>query len=97
MKVPNCSGNSFVGGGDTFNEEASSSDYEEALSEVQHSSDGDLDSFSDFLWMENEEEFDDLIMQNLEEQELMNDCLEAMNEMALLDEIGAIEAEQINE
>lgn len=92
MKVPNCSGNSFVGGGDSYEE--SSSDYDEVL---EFSSEGEANDFSDFLWMENEEEFDDQVFQSLEEEELMNDCIEAMNELALLDEIKQVEAEQINE
>lgn len=92
MKVPNCSGNSFVGGGDSYEE--SSSDYDEVL---EFSSEGEANDFSDFLWMENEEEFDDQVFQSLEEQELMNECFEAMNEMVLLDEIKEVEAEQIYE
>jgi len=92
MKVPNFSGNSFVGGGDSYEE--SSSDYDEVL---EFSSEGEANDFSDFLWMENEEEFDDQVFQSLEEEELMNDCIEAMNELALLDEIKMVEAEQINE
>lgn len=92
MKVPNCSGNSFVGcGGDSTYEE-SSSDYDEVL---EFSSEGDVNDFSDFLWMENEEEFEDQVFQNLEEEELINDCLEAMNEIVLLDEIKQVEAEHI--
>lgn len=93
MKVPNCSGNSFVGGGgDSYDE--SSSDYEEIL---EYSSEGDVNDFSDFLWMENEEEFEENVFQNLEEQELMNECMEAMNELALLDEIKQVEAEHFDE
>lgn len=49
MKVPNCTGNSFVGGGDSYEE--SSSDYDEVL---EFSSEGEANDFSDFLWMENE-------------------------------------------
>jgi hypothetical protein len=93
MKVPNCSGNSFVGGGDSYDE--SSSDYDEVL---EFSSEGnEANDFSDFLWMENEEEFEDQVYQTLEEQELMNECIEAMNELVLLDEIKEVEEEQIIE
>jgi hypothetical protein len=92
MKVPNNGSNSFVGGGD-FDE--SSSDYEEVL---EFSSEGDAEGdFSDFLWMENEEEFEDQVYQNLEEEELINDCLEAMECLALLDEIKQVEAEHFIE
>lgn len=36
--------------------------------------------FAEYLWMENEEEFDKQVMQQLEEEELMEQCLEAMLE-----------------
>lgn len=38
------------------------------------------DDFSEYLWMENEEEFDKLEMQRLEEEALMEQCIEAMLE-----------------
>lgn len=92
MKIPNSFGSSFVGGGDTYEE--SSSDYDEIL---EFSSEGpsEANDFSDFLWMENEEEFDDQVFQTLEEEELMNECELAMSELVLLDEIKQVEAEQI--
>ncbi|KAF5291987.1 hypothetical protein FQA39_LY14148 [Lamprigera yunnana] len=34
--------------------------------------------FAEYLWMENEEEFDKQVMQQLEEEELMEQCIEAM-------------------
>ncbi|XP_060537110.1 polyadenylate-binding protein-interacting protein 2B [Cylas formicarius] len=33
--------------------------------------------FSEYMWMENEEEFDKEVMQRLEEEELMEECMEA--------------------
>ncbi|KAJ8687110.1 hypothetical protein QAD02_022904 [Eretmocerus hayati] len=36
--------------------------------------------FSEYMWMENEEEFDKQVLQQLEEEELMEECLEAMLE-----------------
>ncbi|XP_076262120.1 polyA-binding protein interacting protein 2 [Rhynchophorus ferrugineus] len=33
--------------------------------------------FSEYLWMENEEEFDKEVMQKLEEEALMEECMEA--------------------
>lgn len=33
--------------------------------------------FSEYLWMENEEEFDKEVMQKLEEEALMEECIEA--------------------
>ncbi|XP_019871296.1 polyadenylate-binding protein-interacting protein 2B isoform X2 [Aethina tumida] len=36
------------------------------------------EDFSEYLWMENEEEFDKEVMQRLEEEALMEQCIEAM-------------------
>lgn len=36
------------------------------------------DDFSEYLWMENMEEFDKEVMQRLEEEALMEQCIEAM-------------------
>ncbi|KAB0800476.1 hypothetical protein PPYR_05834 [Photinus pyralis] len=36
--------------------------------------------FAEYLWMEHEEEFDKQVMQQLEEEELMEQCIEAMLE-----------------
>ncbi|XP_050544640.1 polyadenylate-binding protein-interacting protein 2 [Daktulosphaira vitifoliae] len=41
----------------------------------QPTRDGD---FSEYMWMENQEEFDLQVMKELEEKELMKECLEAM-------------------
>lgn len=96
-KVPHCSGNSFGGGGDTLEDD---SDYDEVL-EFQSDGEGNDSSangdFSEFLWMENEEQFEENVFQRLEEEELINECIEAMNEMVLLDEIRQVEAEHIHE
>lgn len=45
------------------------------------------EDFSEYMWMENEEEFDKQEMQRLEEEALMEQCIEAM----LQDEIDAQE------
>uniref|UniRef100_A0A1A9Z847 Ataxin-2 C-terminal domain-containing protein n=1 Tax=Glossina pallidipes TaxID=7398 RepID=A0A1A9Z847_GLOPL len=50
---------------------------------VEEESDNDLDDeqdFSEYLWMENEEEFDKIELQRLEEEELMKECIDAMLE-----------------
>ncbi|XP_055849917.1 polyadenylate-binding protein-interacting protein 2 [Episyrphus balteatus] len=52
----------------------------DSLSEVEEETD-----FSEYLWMENEEEFDKDELQRLEEEEMMQQCLEAM----LVDELEA--------
>lgn len=60
---------------------------------IEEESDNDLDDlepdFSEYLWMENEEEFDKTELQRLEDEELMKECIDAM----LDDELE----EQINE
>jgi hypothetical protein len=108
MKVPNLSGNSFVGGGDQSyddHDQTTNSDYDDVL---EFSSEGEgasaSNDFSDFLWMENEELFETEVYASLEEQELMNECLEAhlglevhLGEIALLNEIREVEAEQFIE
>lgn len=48
------------------------------------------EDFSEYMWMENEEEFDKQEMQRLEEEALMEQCIEAM----LQDEIDAQEQQQ---
>lgn len=52
--------------------------------------------WTDYLWMENEQEFEQEEIRRLEEEELANQCLEAMGELVLLDEIRQVEAEQHN-
>lgn len=90
VKVPNqISGNSFSAD-QSYDDQAS--DYEDVL---EYSSEGESapNDFSDFLWMENEDQFETEQMIFFEEQELIHECLEAMAEMSLLDEINEIEAE----
>ncbi|CAH1388355.1 unnamed protein product [Nezara viridula] len=43
--------------------------------------------FTEYLWMENEEEFDEEVLKQLEEEALMDECMEAMleEEMMLMD------------
>lgn len=45
------------------------------------------DDFSEYLWMENEEEFDTEEMKRLEEEALMEQCIEAMLEDEIEEEI----------
>ncbi|CAO1374819.1 unnamed protein product [Diamesa serratosioi] len=85
MKVPNCSGNNFVGAGDTSSYD---SDIEDDFSTPPNEE--ETDDFSDYLWMENEEEFDKQEMQKLEEEALMEECIEAM----LLEEMNKEEINQ---
>lgn len=77
MKIPN---NGSIG----------SNYYNHDIGIVQYLSDSDssdeLDSpvmggdFSEYMWMENEEEFDQQVMKQLEEEALMEQCIEAMLE-----------------
>ncbi|XP_968714.2 polyadenylate-binding protein-interacting protein 2B [Tribolium castaneum] len=50
------------------------------------------DDFSEYLWMENEEEFDKEVMQRLEEEALMEECIEAM----LADENSEVSSNHVN-
>lgn len=75
MKIPNGgSGNGYYGHESGV---ISYLDSVEAEPDVQAGGDGD---FSEYMWMENEEEFDKQVLQQLEEEELMEECLEAMLE-----------------
>jgi hypothetical protein len=76
-------------------------DIDELYYDIEYSN---ADESSDAIWNEldyeyliNEQEFDRLEIQKLEEQELVKECMEAMNEMILLDEIRQVEAEQHKE
>jgi len=53
--------------------------------------------WNDYLWMENEQEFEQEEIRRLEEEELANQCMEAMSEMLLFDEITQVEVEQHKE
>ncbi|XP_050433628.1 polyadenylate-binding protein-interacting protein 2B [Adelges cooleyi] len=60
---------------DDDNESIPYDDDSNADSIDQPTRDGD---FSEYMWMENQEEFDLQVMKELEEKELMKECLEAM-------------------
>lgn len=98
MKVPSVCGNSFGGGASEDTSEFETSDHEDVIefsSEDERSQ--NPNDFSDFLWMENEDDFESEVFEKLEEQELIEECLEAFNEMSLLDEIKELEAEEFFE
>lgn len=77
MKIPSGGG---LGNG-YYNHDVSIISY---LSDSDESDDFDsptLDGdFSEYMWMENEEEFDQQVMKQLEEEALMEQCIEAMLE-----------------
>lgn len=64
--------------------------YNHDVSIISYLSDSDLSDdfdsptldgdFSEYMWMENEEEFDQQVMKQLEEEALMEQCIEAMLE-----------------
>lgn len=68
-----------AGGNGTGNVAVTNSGGSSSIDECEspESVDGD---FSEYLWMENEEEFDKQVMQQLEEEALMEQCIEAMLE-----------------
>lgn len=97
-KVPNLSPNisTTSGYGESAQFDAdSSSDYDDT---IEYSSENEMttNDFSEYVWMGEEEEFENQVLQSLEEEELMHDCLEmheAVNELELLDEIKQTEEE----
>jgi hypothetical protein len=58
------------------------------------SADESLDVFNEYMWMENEQEFEQEEIRRLEEEELTIQCLIAMSQLSLLDEIQQVEDEQ---
>ncbi|XP_015437980.1 PREDICTED: polyadenylate-binding protein-interacting protein 2 isoform X2 [Dufourea novaeangliae] len=73
MKIPNSgSGNDY--GHETDIISYMDNNFESDL-DVQGTEDSD---FSEYLWMENEEEFDKEVIQQLMEEELTEECLKAM-------------------
>lgn len=91
------SNNSFVG--DIL--ELDAPDYMEDISELYFNMEAEQESsadiFNEYLWMENEEEFEEEEMQRLEEQELILQCNSAMDELELLDDIRQLECEHHRE
>ncbi|XP_053658751.1 polyadenylate-binding protein-interacting protein 2B [Anopheles marshallii] len=53
----------------------------------EESGTGPADDFAEYMWMENEDEFDMQELQRLEEEELMDQCIEAM----MMDEMASAE------
>ncbi|XP_022184138.1 polyadenylate-binding protein-interacting protein 2 isoform X1 [Nilaparvata lugens] len=78
MKIPtNSSGNGYYGSETIppYLSDGSENGHQDDLDSP--ALDGD---FSEYMWMENEEEFDKQVMQQLEEEELMEQCIQAMLE-----------------
>jgi len=71
LKVPSTTGGN--GHSDNFYDDNDDFDANEIDSSFE-------DDFSEYLWMENEEEFDTEEMKRLEEEALMEQCIEAMLE-----------------
>ncbi|XP_018322694.1 polyadenylate-binding protein-interacting protein 2B [Agrilus planipennis] len=63
-----------------YSDGSATEEIEQSVGYQEENNSGADDDFSEYLWMENEEEFDKEVMQQLEEQELMEQCLEAMLE-----------------
>ncbi|KAF7993270.1 hypothetical protein HCN44_006330 [Aphidius gifuensis] len=75
MKIPNCgSGNGYYG------HDSSVISYLDNVEQEADLPGGENGDFSEYMWMENEEEFDKQVLEQLEEEELMEECLEAMLE-----------------
>ncbi|XP_046386689.1 polyadenylate-binding protein-interacting protein 2 [Ischnura elegans] len=79
MKIPGSgSGNGYYGHESVISYISDASELGNANDDLDSpTTDGD---FSEYMWMENEEEFDKEVMQQLEEEALMEQCIEAMLE-----------------
>uniref|UniRef100_A0A1L8ED51 Putative polyadenylate-binding protein-interacting protein 2b n=1 Tax=Haematobia irritans TaxID=7368 RepID=A0A1L8ED51_HAEIR len=61
---------------------------------IEEESDNEFDDepdFSEYLWMENEEEFDSTELQRLQDEDLMKECLDAMLDDELEDQMEELE------
>ncbi|XP_032589731.2 polyadenylate-binding protein-interacting protein 2 isoform X1 [Drosophila mojavensis] len=67
-------------------------DDDESLSDFD-----DEPDFSEYMWMENEEEFDKNELQRLEEEDIMQECFEAMIEDELEEQINEWEKAKTEE
>ncbi|KAI8044882.1 hypothetical protein M5D96_001057 [Drosophila gunungcola] len=67
-------------------------DDDDSLSDID-----DEPDFSEYMWMENEEEFDKNELQRLEEEEIMQECFEAMIEDELEEQINEWEKAKTDE
>lgn len=92
MKMPDhnigcsSSNNGYSGGNYSDNYDSDPDGYITPPNEDNSNGGPNLDEdFSEYMWMENEEEFDKQEMQRLEEEALMEQCIEAM----LQDELDA--------
>lgn len=79
MKLPlnsaGCGGNGLY----FYTDVSFDHDESDIFSDISTSDNSEVD-FTEYLWMENEEEFDKIEWQRLEEEELMNQCIEDMLE-----------------
>lgn len=83
MKVPPAQSEDHLVSNDVDHQ----ADSDDGLNEAPHSPSREGD-FSEYLWMENEEEFEQQIMQQLEEEALMQQCIEAMQDEMDIINIG---------
>lgn len=73
------------GNGTTYFSDSYDSDPESVSTPPNEDHSGPSDDFAEYMWMENEDEFDMQELQRLEEEELMDQCIEAM----MLDEMAS--------
>lgn len=71
---------STSGGGNNYHETSFDTDDFETENQDDNNGSENPENFEDYLWMENEEEFDKSELQRLEEEALMNECIENMQE-----------------
>lgn len=79
-------------------EEMIETDVESYNSETDYSSTEEpMELFGEYLWMEYEVEFENEELKRLEEEELGIQCMFAMSQLLLLDELKQVEDEQCKE
>lgn len=66
-------GSGYHGFGDQPHYDADDLDIDSSMEEFANENDG---TFDDYMWMENEEEFDKMEMERLEVEALISECME---------------------
>lgn len=70
---------SASGGGNSYHETSFDQDDFDTENQDENGSEN-TENFEEYLWMENEEEFDKTELQRLEEEALMRECMENMQD-----------------
>lgn len=84
---------SISGGSNSYHDSTFDQDEFDAENRAEDDNGNDgVENFEEYLWMENEEEFDKNELQRLEEEALITECMENMQEECLIQAYTSEEA-----